>query len=72
MHEEAKGPHWVSSSAALCFKINICLLLNWVNRCFSLHECMCTRCLQCPQRIEEGIGSPESVVTDGCEPPDMF
>ena len=44
------------------------LFLIWVNVCFCFHACMCTRCVQYPQRIEGGIGSPESRVMNDCEP----
>ena len=33
------------------------------------HWCVCTKCMQCPQRTEEGARSPGTGVTDGCGPP---
>ena len=36
---------------------------------FFLHACFCTTGLKFQKRLEEGIRSPGSGVTDGCEPP---
>ena len=30
--------------------------------------CRHTHCVWCPQRLEDGTGSPETGVADGCEP----
>ena len=34
-----------------------------------LHVCLWTTCMQCPWRPEQGVGSPGTEVTNGCEPP---
>ena len=34
-----------------------------------LRMCLCLACVQCPLRPDEGVGSPETRVTDGCRPP---
>lgn len=36
-------------------------------RVFCLHICKCTMHVQCPRRLEEGIGSPEIGVRGSCE-----
>lgn len=36
-----------------------------------LSICLCTLCIQYPQRPEEGIRSHGIQITDGCEPPVM-
>lgn len=36
---------------------------------FCLDVCICALCMECPQRLEEGIGSSGTGVTDGCWPP---
>ena len=36
---------------------------------FCLSECLCTVCMQSPQRPEEGSGSPRTSVTDGYASP---
>lgn len=41
----------------------------YVNECFFLHICMCAHVSMCPWTSEEGVGSPGTGVTDGCEPP---
>lgn len=33
-----------------------------------MYVCMCTTCVQCSQRPEEGVTSPRIVVSDSCEP----
>ena len=47
----------------ICF-LFIFVLCIWV---FSLHVCLCSTCMQCSQRLEEDIRSPETGVTEGCE-----
>jgi hypothetical protein len=37
-----------------------------VNVC--LYVCICTTCMQCFQRPEEGVRLPGTGVTDGCKP----
>ena len=34
-----------------------------------MHVCLCSMCMKCPQRPEEGARFPETVVTDGCGRP---
>jgi len=34
---------------------------------FCLHKCLCTMCVQCLKKLEEGIGSPGTGVIDSCE-----
>lgn len=41
------------------------ILILWV---FCLHAYMRTTCVQCSQRLEEGIRSPRTRVTDVCAP----
>ena len=36
--------------------------------CVYIYIYMYTICVQCPQRPEQGIGSPGTEVTDDCEP----
>lgn len=46
------------------FEIFIYFLI-YVYEC--LLECLCTTCIQCPQKPEEGVKSPETRVADNCE-----
>lgn len=42
------------------------ILQMWV---FCLHVCLCTTCVQHPQRPEDGVRALGTGVTNGCEPP---
>lgn len=44
----------------------ICILCIWL---FYLHVCVCTKCIQCAERTEEGIWSPGTGVSIRCELP---
>lgn len=44
----------------------ICILCIWL---FCLHVCVCTKCMQCAERTEEGIWSPGTGVSIRCELP---
>lgn len=39
--------------------------MSIMSTCVSLHRV----CAWCLQMSEKGVGSPETIVTDGCEPP---
>lgn len=47
------------------------MLILWVY-VFCLHMCMHTTCVQYLRNPEEGIGSPSTGITDGCELPCKF
>ena len=36
---------------------------------FCLRACLCTVCVPCLHRLEEGVGSPGAGYTGGCEQP---
>ena len=48
------------------FKSIFILLCVWL---FCLRVRLCTTCVECPRRQEEGVQSPGTAVTDGDEPP---
>ena len=57
---------WFSFSLNTIFSpsaIFICVCLFW------MHVCLCTTFVHCPRRPGEGVGSPETGVPGGCEPP---
>ena len=49
-----------------CFPSFLIFLCVWL---FCLHVCMCTTCMQCLWRPEEGSRFPGTGITSGCEPP---
>lgn len=51
---------------SISFSLSVSVSLNSV---FSLHLFLCTTCMLCPRRPEEGVGSPRAGVTDSCELP---
>lgn len=49
-----------------------CFVKNWFIICvlmFSLNTCLCTKCVHCPHRPEEGVRSFETGGTESCELP---
>jgi hypothetical protein len=53
----------------MSFCINLIVLFkSCVYECFTYMLVVYSVCARCPQRLEEGIGSPGTRVTDGCEP----
>jgi hypothetical protein len=61
-----KGQNLYSSKTKIHFK---CLKLIFT-LCHEYFACMClcTMCVQCPHRPEEGTGPSGTGVADGCEP----
>lgn len=55
----------VTMFGEILLKLRKNILCVWL---FCLRECLCTTCVQCPQRPEEGTRLPGTEVTGGCQP----
>lgn len=53
----------------LCIYLFICLFVYFICMVFCLLVRLCTTCMQCLHKAEEGIGSSRTKVMDACEMP---
>lgn len=54
----------------LCYMFLLRIIFHYDCMCEGFaYRCLCTTCVQCPWRSEEGLGYPGTGVIDGCEPP---
>lgn len=75
-HFKVPDPLHLSPCMAYFHRLGLGLLFLKIKkkeRDLCLRICVCTHaCARvCPWRTEEGVGSPGTVVTSGCEPPHM-
>lgn len=57
--------HFIPNGTVFLYYFFILFFWVWP---FWLHVCLSTMCMQCPQRLEEGAGYPETGTRDSCEP----
>lgn len=60
----SRGRHRIICTFCIICSFVLCLKCSC-----ALPACLCTVCMQCPQRSKEGIRTPGTEVTDSCEPP---